>query len=94
MYLQWDVLCNGEFLDQRKLLINDCDACSLGVGNASKRPAAAVDRNLSIKGTEWVNPRQYLYESRFTCPVLTHERVYLAGRERDADIIERLDAGK
>ena len=87
-----DVLGDRERLDQTEVLVHHPDARLDRVARRVKldRPAAYLD--LPLVGP--VEAREDVHQRRLAGPVLPEERVHLAARDLERDVVVRDDAGE
>src|SRR5690606_1981577 len=89
---QHDVLPDREVRTEVDLLIDGGDAGPLRVGR--RREDAAAPRDGDLTGVDGVDAGERLDERRLARAVLAHERVDLAGAQREVHTVEREHTGK
>jgi hypothetical protein len=87
-----DVVGDAERRDHSPLLVDGGDAQFLGVGHPGEADRLAPEPQLPAVGA--VHPGDSLDEGALASPVLTDQRVDLAGPQLQAHLVERLDVGE
>jgi hypothetical protein len=77
---------------QVEFLMNDADAVFLRRMRAVDVDFFAIEQDLA--GVLLIDPRQDLHERRLARAILTHERVNLAGKKLNPNVVQRPHAGE
>jgi hypothetical protein len=85
-----DVLRHGQIGKDRRLLVHRDDPEPVGVVRAADPLGLAVDEQPSVVGVH--HPGEDLHECRLARAVLADERMHGACLDREADVVEGLDA--
>jgi hypothetical protein len=81
-----DVLADRQVLAEVDLLVHRRDAGGLRIRGAAEHPRLPIhDDRAAVDG---VDPGQRLDQRGLACAVLAHQRVHLAGAEREIDAVE------
>src|SRR2546421_7723211 len=89
-----DVLADRQIFDERKLLIDDRDACRFGIAHAVEALLRALDANLAAVTAKRIDAAEHLHQRGLARAVLAHERVNLAALKIKRHAVERTDARK
>ena len=87
-----DVLRDGERLDEPEVLMHHADAGVERVARRIEVDRAAVEEDLAL--VRPVEPGEDVRERALPRPVLSQQRVNLAGRRLELDAVVRQDPGK
>ena len=86
------ILRDGEDRDQHEVLVHHADASRNSVIRRRQLEGFPVDEHFS--GIRRIQPIQNIHQGRFAGPVLTQQGQYLAGLNRETDIVIGEHAGK
>src|SRR5688572_22873340 len=89
-----NVFTNGQFLNQRQLLEDDCDARRLRIAYALELPRLIIYKNLAFERARRINTRKHLHQRRFSRTVLSYQGMKFSCIKRKADAVKRPNAGE
>jgi hypothetical protein len=84
------VLGDAQILEEVELLVDEGDAARLGVARAARLVGGAVQRHAAA--VHAVHAAQDVHRRRLAGAVLADQPQHLAGGQREADLVQHLDA--
>jgi hypothetical protein len=89
---QEDIFRDGEVVDEVQFLIDDTDSGIEHRFDAELLHHAAPELDFAFIGL--VEPREYLHQGGFPCPVFPYQRMNLTFLEIEAHVVQGFDTGK
>ena len=94
LVVEEDVLRDGEVGTQSELLVDDDDALGLAVADVAELDHLVLEDDVALVGAVRIDPGEHLHQGGLASPVLAADRVDLATRDLEGDVLQGLDAGE